>query len=101
MKRLTKKTTDILVTLLLAVVIFSCMWIVYNRGVEEGQNTFSIERFKPDTTGLVTELIMTGYGAEDVIALEMTDNVRHYGLLTKLPPGEPYDKLGSSLQSVP
>lgn len=70
MKRISPKTANIFTTLLLAVALFICMWIVYERGVEKGQNTFNIERFKPDTTGVkIVTLTADPYDVDVVVLI--------------------------------
>lgn len=50
------KIANWLVTTTIAIAVFLCMWVVYDRGLERGENRIvsklTYEYYKPDTTGL-------------------------------------------------
>jgi hypothetical protein len=52
MKRLQKTTVNILATTLLALAIFLCMWVAYDRGRESNNYELTWKDFRPDTVGV-------------------------------------------------
>lgn len=56
-----KKIANGVTTLLLAIAVFLCMWVIYDRGLERGEDRITtrlmIEYYKPDTTGVKTVML--------------------------------------------
>lgn len=69
------KISNTLKILVIGTAVILCMWTIYNIGKERGQQTFNMEIFKPDTTGV--KIIMLSADPYDVdVAVIITQNKR-------------------------
>lgn len=74
-----------LTVLVIAIAVFLCMWVAYDRGVERGEKRiveqFTYEYYKPDTTGIKTVMLSADPYDIDVAVVIGTDTAKAVRLI--------------------
>lgn len=69
----------------MAMAVFLCMWVAYDRGLERGEKKiveqFTLEYYKPDTTGIKTVMLSADPYDIDVAVVIGTDTAKVVKLL--------------------